>query len=570
MCFGGVYGLEYAHSHGAKRSGHSPLVPPYGLQVFLYFKNYFLPSGTIQTFKPQNEKTKQDCVEEQRIMDKVHHEKHGYSIFTEENFKDRITAVHHFGKENNQKLVSDENINQEREKDLSYFEVHVIEQNSTLQNLLESRLTTNEDFYMNNGINNYNDLKISISPESTGQNSSKDGDDAIRNLHDHQESAVALIQSHSQQATGSVTSIKLLRAESKETKSGNNLSKTPADMNDAKAPSNNKKSQQRNSQPLSNPVKSKITYSIPLNTDYPRQFSQMKNIHSDFEGSGYSDFQDKADHLSPLSGDDQPFKYLYNPSKEEAIVSGLEDSNIQTEFSDPNKAETIDPDTKGAGYNEPPEKEENGRNISRIRTKMGKIANIAGVSQSEGSNDIIGSTNFKELPGKDGQRVDASSQNAHQGKVKFLYPHTRSKEERKEVSSYVVEATNHNTIPKQDRESHRKEMNYSSKNQAISSEKQELSSKGQNQDIFIPSPGIDNEIVFQIGPGFEWTVKTHRKKGLNGHQRQNTTTWNNIISQRKVPWVHRKPYSNRLSSFRKPDSSESSSDSSSSSESEGD
>lgn len=488
----------------------------------------------------------------------------------EENFKGNITAVHHFGKENNQELVSNENINQEREKDLSYFEVHVIEQNSALQNLFESRLTTNEDSYINNGINNYNDLKMSISPEATGQNSSKDGDDAIRNVHDHEEYAAALIQSNSQQATGSITLIKLLRAESKENKSSNNLSKTPAYMSDEKVLSNNKKSQQRNSQTLNNPVKSKVSYSIPLNTHYQRQFSQMKNIHNDFEGSGYSDFQDKADHLSPFSGDDQPFKYLYNPSKEEAIVSGPEDSNIQTAFSDPNKAETINPGTKGEGYNEPPEKEENGRNISKIKTKIGKMANIVGVSQSKGNNDIIGSTNFKELPGKDGQRVDASSQKSHQGKVEFLYPHTPSKEERKEASSHVVEATNYNEIPKHGRGSHRKEIDYSSKNQAISSEKQELSSKGQSQDLFIPSPGIDNEIASQNGPRSEWTVKTHRKKGLNVHQRQNNTTWNNIMSQRKVPWVHRKPYSNRLSSFKEPDSSESSSDSSSSSESDGD
>ncbi|XP_055967111.1 matrix extracellular phosphoglycoprotein [Sorex fumeus] len=482
------------------------------------------------TFQPQGEKMKQDFMDEQR----------------EENIKDKIAAVHHFGKRKTQELTPNKSNGQERERDLSDFRATENKQGSKSQNLLESRLTTNEDYLISNEVNGHSDLKMSMNPESS----------AIREAHDLKESTAALIQNNGQQTIGQVILRELLGEEIKMNKPRNTLSKIPAYMNDEKAPSNHKKNYQRNFPTQNNPVRSKITYHFPPSTDYLTELSRVKNIPSDFEGSGHTDIQEKVDHLFPFSGDGQPFKDILG--KEGAIISGPEDGNIQTEF--------INPDAKGPRYNELPEKEENGSSSTGI--KAGKEADVTGVSLAESTNDIIGITNFKELPGKEGQRVDASSQNAHGGKAEFHYPQTFSNDRRKEGSRNVDEIPNYNEIPKQGKGSRTKEMKYSSKNQAISREKQELSSKSKSQDPLLPSPGTENEIVSQNGPKSEGALITHSRKSHEGQHRRNTQY--KAMSQRKGSWADRKPFSNRLGSPRKPDSSESSSDSSSSSESDGD
>ncbi|XP_061047723.1 matrix extracellular phosphoglycoprotein isoform X2 [Eubalaena glacialis] len=507
------------------------------------------------TLQPQAEKMKQDSVEEQR---------------QEEKNKDNI-ALPHSGKRRNQEPAPKENIVQEKEKDLSLPGTNENNKSTKSQSLLENRQTMKKDYRISNKENAHNDLKMSISPESTGNHGTEDGDNAGSKLHDQEEYGKSLIRNnmHHIMETGAVT--ELLREEIKENKPRNVLSKVPAGANYAKAPSKIKKNHQRDSQAQNIPVKSKSTHRIQHNMDYLKQLPKVKKVSSDFEGSGYPDLQGQEDNdISPFSGDGPPFKDI--SGKGDAIRPDREGADIQTEFSSPSEAETINPDARGPGYNEIPEKEGNGGNTIGTRDETAQKANATDVSLVEGSNNIIGSTNFKKLSGKEGSRVDGGSQNAHQGKTEFHYPHAPTEDKRKDGSSDGAESTNE--IPKNGKGSSRKDAEHSNRNQATSNEKQRFPSMGKGQGQFIPSRGLDNEIKNEIGshngPNNEGTIITHSRKNYYVPHRQNNSMQNKGVSQSKGSWGYRKPHSNRR--FRPPkkhDSSESS-DSGSSSDSDGD
>ncbi|XP_050646426.1 matrix extracellular phosphoglycoprotein [Macaca thibetana thibetana] len=555
------------------------------MRVFCVGLLFLSVTWAAPTFQPQTEKTKQSCVEEQRITYKGHHEKHGHYVFKcvymspgkknqtdvkqEEKNKGNI-GLHHLGKRRYQELSSKENIVQERKKDLSLSEASENNGSSKSQNYFTNRQRLNKEYSISNKENIHNGLRMSIYPKSTGNKQFADGDDAISKLHDQEEYGAALIRNNMQHIVGPVTAIKLLGEENKQSKPKNVLNKIPASMNYAKAHSKDKKKPQRDSQVQKVPVKSKSTHRTQHNIDYPKHLSKVKKIPSDFEGSGYTDLQERGDNdMSPFSGDGQPFKDI--PGKGEATGPDLEGKDIQTGFAGPSEAESTNLDTKEPGYNEIPEREENGGNTIGTGDETAKEADAVDVSLVEGNNDIMGSTNFKELPGREGNRVDVGGQNAHQGKVEFHYPPAPSKEKRKEGSSDATESTNYNEIPKNDKGSARKGVDDSNRNQAILHEKQRFPSKGKSQGLPIPSRGLDNEIKTEMdslnGPSNE-NIPHSRKYHYVPH-RQNNPTRNKGMPHGKGSWG-RQPYSNRrLSSRRREDSSESS-DSGSSSESDGD
>ncbi|XP_002745682.5 matrix extracellular phosphoglycoprotein isoform X2 [Callithrix jacchus] len=553
------------------------------MRVFWVGLLLFSVTWAAPTFRPQTEKTEQSCVEEQRITYKGHHEKHGFYVFKyvymspgkknqtdvkqEEKNKDNI-GFHHLGKRRNQELSSKENIVQKREKDLSLSEARENNQSSKSQNHFTNRQRLNEDYSLSNKENIYNGLKMSVYSESTGNKGFEDGVDDISKLHDQEEYGAALIRNNMQHIIGPVTVIKLLGEENKENKPRNVLNKIPARMNYAKAHFKDKKKPQRDSQAQKGPVKSKSTHQIQHNIDYLKHLPKVKKIPSDFEGSGYTDVQERGDNdISPFSGDGQPFKDI--PGKGEATGPDLEGTDLQTEFAGPSEGESTNLDTREPGYNEIPEREKNGRNTIGSRDETVKEADGVDISLVEGSNDIMGSTNFKKLPGREGNRVDAGSQNAHQGKVEFHYPPAPSKEKRKEGSSDATESTNYNEIPKNGKDGARKGVDHSNRNQATLNEKQRFPSKGKSQDLPISSRGLDNEIKTKMnslnGPSNE---NISRKYHYVPH-RQNNSLGNKGTPQGKDSWG-RQPHSNRRFSSPRRDKSSDSSDSGSSSESDGD
>ncbi|XP_057585740.1 matrix extracellular phosphoglycoprotein isoform X2 [Hippopotamus amphibius kiboko] len=534
------------------------------------------------TLQPQAEKTKQDCVEEQRITYKGHHEKHGYYIFKyvytssgrknqsdvkEEKNKDNV-ALPHSGKRRNQEPAPKENIVQRKEKGLSLHGTNEKNKSTKSQNLLEKRQMMNKDYSVNNKENAHNGLKMPFDPESAGNHGAEVGDNAISKLDDQEEYGEALIRNNLHHRMEPGTVMELLGKENKENKPRNVLSKIPAGANYAKAPSKIKKNHQRDSQAQNNPVKSKSTHHLQHNVDYQKQLPKVKKVLSDFEGSGYPDLQGRGDtDISPFSGDGPPFKDI--SGKGDAIGPDREGTDSQIEFSSPSEVEIISPDTRGPGYNEIPD---HGGHTIGTRGETAQEANAADVRLVDGSNDITGSTDFKKLPGKEGNRVDGSSQNAHQGKTEFHYPHTPTEDKRKDGSSDGAESTNE--IPKSGKGGSRKGTEHSNRNQATSKEKQRFPSKGKGQGQLIPSRRLDNEIKNEVGshngPNNEGTIITHSRKNYYVPHRQNNSARNKGVSQSKGSWGYRKPHSNRR--FRPPkkhDSSDSS-DSGSSSESDGD
>ncbi|XP_047421611.1 matrix extracellular phosphoglycoprotein [Sciurus carolinensis] len=547
----------------------------------------FSVTWAAPTVPPQTVKPRRGCVEEHRLKYKGHHEKHGYYIFKyvntspgkknqtnrkqEEKSRDNL-ALHHFEKRRHQEPSSNENIVQEREKDLSLFEANGKNQSSKSTNLSANR--QNEDYSIHNTGKAHNDLLMSVYPEFTRNEGAKNGDDDISKLHDQEEYGVAFIRSNMQHVVRPGTLAELWGKENQEHKPRNVLSKNPSGVDYAKSHSKDKRNHRRDPQAQKSPVKSKHAHHIHIrrNTQYLKQRPRVPKIPSDFEGSGYIDFQERGDNdIFSFSGDGQPSKGI--PSQGGAVSPDLESTDVQTGHSGPRETVTINPDTRGPGYNEIPEREENGGKAIGAKHETGEEAGTADISLVEGSNDITGTTNFRELPGKEGNRVDAGSQNAHQGKVEFHYPHMPSKERLKEGSSDTMESANYNEIPKNGRGSSRKGTEPSNRNRVTSNGKQRFSSQGKSQGLLVPSHGLDNDIKNEVGshtgPNNEENIITHSRKGHYVPRGQNNSTWNKGMSQRKGSWYYRKPHSNRnLSPPRRDESSES--DSGSSSESDGD
>ncbi|KAG8511635.1 Matrix extracellular phosphoglycoprotein [Galemys pyrenaicus] len=483
----------------------------------------------------------------------------------EEGNEDNI-ALHQFDKRRIQGPTPKEPIDQKREKDVSLSGVNENNQSSKHPHLFENRQTMNEGYGITNRENPYDVLKMSTHPESTEAAGVEDGDDDLSTLHDQEEYGTAFIRHNIPHRIEPGTVTELLREENKEKKPKNILSKILADANYAKYPSKDKKNHQRGPQTQNNPVKSKSTHHIQSNVDYLKQLPKVKKVPSDFEGSSYPELHGRGDNdIAPFSGDGQPFKDIFGEG--ESTDPDLGGMDTHTEFSGPNEPEINNLDTRGPGYNELPEKEENGRDSIGIKDKTEEEASAAEISLVEGSNDITGITNFKELPGKEGNSVDGNSQNAHQGQVEFHFPHAPSKEKRKEGDGDATENTHDNEIQKRGKGSSEKGIENSNRDQKTSSENQRFSSKGKSQE-FIPSHDLDNEISSHNDPDIERTT-THKRKGHFVPHRQNTSTENTGVPQRKGSWRHRKPHSNRFGYSRKHDSSESS-ESDSSSESEGD
>ncbi|KAM6220947.1 matrix extracellular phosphoglycoprotein [Rhynchocyon petersi] len=558
------------------------------MQVFCLGLLLFSLAWAAPTFQPQSEQTKQSCVEEQKIMYKDHHEKHGYYDFKyvytsprrknetdmKQEGKKKDATTLHYSRKQRQDLPPKKSTVQERQKEFSILEVSKNNQSKKSQNLFANRQIQHESHSIGNKENAHNDLKMSIYPESNVNNRAKTRDELNSELHDQEEYGSTLIVNNMKHLMGPVTVKELLRKEDRKKKPRTVVNRILEGTNYAEGFDKGKNNEQRDTQAWNIPVKSKSAHPIQHNTDFVKQLPKVKTIPSDFEGSGYSELQERGDNgISFFSGDGWPFEDI--PGEGGAAGPDLEGTDIQTGYSDPSEAETTNVDTRGQGYNEIPEKEEiNGNHIgARDSTKD---TNAAGVSLVDGSNDIIGSTKFKELPGKEGNRVDSGSQNAHQGKVELHYPLILSKEKRKESDSDVAKSTNFNEIPKNDKSSTQKGSEHPNRNQATFHEKQKFYGKGKSQNQLISSPGLHNEGKNEIGshsgPTNEENTATHndgRKSYYVPHE-QNNAMKSKGMAQRKDSWDYRRLHSNgSRSPPRKHDSSESS-ESDSSSGSDGD
>ncbi|XP_013007335.2 matrix extracellular phosphoglycoprotein [Cavia porcellus] len=396
-------------------------------------------------------------------------------------------------------------------------------------------------------------------PESTGPSRTKDGDSGMRSLH-VQEYGTALLRNKAPAVTRPVTVLEWWEGQDSEKNPRNVPRNVPADVNYAKARSQGKKRHQPGAGGRSNPGRSTGAGHTQCSAHCQTQLSNAPRIPRDFEGSGYTGAQGRGDNdVSPFSGDGQPFQDIPDKGQTGLLVPG--------------EAETSDTDRRGLGPNETPETDGGRDNVLVARVGTEKEAGAAVPSLGEGSSDLMGSTNFRDLPGTQGNRVDMGSQNAHRGKVELHYPSVPFQGQTKGGGGVASKSVAHNEIPKHGKGSARKATEPSGRNQAALSEKHQFFSRGESQRGIIPPRGLDNEIKNEIsshhGPHSEGNGVTHSRRNLQASRGQNDTVGGKAGAQRRGSWGHRRPHSHRgFSSPRSWDSNDSS-DSSSSSESSG-
>ncbi|XP_023568712.1 matrix extracellular phosphoglycoprotein [Octodon degus] len=504
----------------------------------------FSVTWAATTFQPQTVNTRRGQVEGQR---------------QEEKSKGHI-ALHHFDKRRNQELSYHENSVLENEKVVSIFEANGNSQSSKSPHLSANRKTRKEEYRVIGKGKAHEDRVVPMYPESTGPKGAADGGNSARSPVVQEGYDTALVRNKMQSVRRPMTVTE--QWEEDKDKSPRNIPrKIPADVNYANAHSKGKKSHQPVARAQNSPVKGKSTWRIRRSTHYLPQLSKVRRIPSDFEGSGYTDLQGRGDSdSSPFSGDGQPFKDVLR--KGEAGGPDLKSTDRQTGLLGLSETEPINADTRGLGPNEIPEGEEGGDHGLTARAETVK-------ETGEGSSDITGSTNFRDLPGKEGNRVDTSSQNAHRGKIELHYPGVPLQGQTKGGSGVSTESATHNEIPRHGTGATRKATELSGRNQVTLSEKHQFSGKGESQGLIIPFHGLDNEVSSHYGPHNEGSRITHRRKTPYVSHGQNDTVPGKGGPQRRGSWAYRRTHSHRgFSSPRRGDSSESS-DSSSSSESGG-
>ncbi|XP_028629584.1 matrix extracellular phosphoglycoprotein [Grammomys surdaster] len=410
----------------------------------------------------------------------------------------------------------------------------------------------NVDGSNSNQGNFHKDLTASVYPEPMVGKGAEDGQSVPLHMPDQDRYGAALLRNTMQPVKSMVIGTELWRDRNQEKKPQSVLSIIPADANDVKDSLKDIKNQQRYLLSQDIPVKSKLTRQTRRSTHYLTHLPQVRKIPSDFEGSGSPDLLVRGDNdVPPFSGDGQHFMHI--PGKGGATGPGLESSASHPD-SGASKAEVVDPHMYGLGSNEIPGREGQSGSAYATRHKTAQEAGSAGVGLVEGSNEITGSTNFRQLPGKEGNRVGAGSQNAHQGKVEFHYPQVSSKEKVKGGGREHTERAGYNEIPKSSKGSSSKDAEESKGNQVTLTESQRFPGKSKSQSSH--------------SLGYE--VKSEQETNHYVHHGQNNPTGNKGTSQRRGSWPSRRPYSHRRVSTRQRNSSSESSYSRSSSESDGD
>ncbi|XP_021019540.1 matrix extracellular phosphoglycoprotein isoform X1 [Mus caroli] len=415
----------------------------------------------------------------------------------------------------------------------------------------------NEDSSGGNQGNIHRDLATSVYPETTVGEGTEDGQGALLHPPGQDRYGAALLRNITQPVKSLVTGAELRREGNQEKRPQSVLSVIPADVNDAKVSLKDIKNQERYLLSQSSLVKSKHTLQTRQtrrSTHYLTRLPQIRKTARDFEGSGSPDLLVRGDNDVPrFSGDGQHFMHI--PGKGGAAVGSGPESSTSRPISGSSKAEVVDPHTNGLGSNEIPGREGHGGSAYATRDKAAQGAGSAGGSLVGGSNEITGSTNFRELSGKEGNRIDAGSQNAHQGKVEFHYPQVASREKVKGGGGEHAGRAGYNEIPKSSKGSSSKDAEESKGNQLTLTASQRFPGKGKSQGPAPPSHSLSNEV-----------------KSEENHyvfHGQNNLTMNKGMSQRRGSWPSRRPHSHRRASTYQRDSSESSS-SGSSSESDGD
>uniref|UniRef100_F7ANS0 Matrix extracellular phosphoglycoprotein n=1 Tax=Monodelphis domestica TaxID=13616 RepID=F7ANS0_MONDO len=225
-------------------------------------------------------------------------------------------------------------------------------------------------------------------------------------------------------------------------------------------------------------------------TEYSKLSPKQIKFPYDFEGSG----QEEEDNDFSFSGGG-----MVDPDRE--TTSGY------TNVPDPDKTNAIKNNSKfligKEDNNEIPEKEEHDLNSNGGNSTRDIIGNDVSKTQREeknidnkilgGSNYIKGSTNYRKLPGKEGNDFDANTVNAHQGSGGFHHSQQSLEKQRiigqhaNKSSIDIIEGTDYNEISKYGKDKTKAGIGSSKRDQKTKNDKEKSLSEGKGQSLFIPS-----------------------------------------------------------------------------------
>nr|ACS37556.1 matrix extracellular phosphoglycoprotein [Echinops telfairi] len=522
------------------------------------------------TFQPQSEKTKQGCVEEEKITYKGHHEKHGYYVLKcvyrsprrktqtdikqEEWSKDR-TALHHLGTRRKQESPLEKNSAQEREKYVSLLETNGNHQSQKSQTLFANRKTGHEHYSVNHTEDVHADCAVSLRAASTRKSGPEKVAAALRE-RDRETEGAAHPGKDMPWFPGPGAALELPREKNKEKKLGEAPHTIPRGVHNEEASPKYEKTLQRDAQAPNGPAQGTNPRHVRGGTDFLQQLTKVKTLPRDFEGSGYPHLRQRGDDdVGPFSGDGQPSEDILGQG--ETTSPDPEGPDIQT-----GESEATQPDRRGSRYNE-----KGGSSRDAIGSGDPAAPGSTGADVrlvEEGADDILGQTDLQELPG---HHVDSGSRNAHRGGVEMLYPGTPSKGKRKESGREVTQSTKDNEIPKNGKSGTRKGAGHSHRNQVTSTEEQKPPGKRKS-----PGPARGNEIGSYKSPASEENRVAHN----DGGRRLYAPPWRNNaargkgVSRGNGSREPRRPHSNRSRDRRRQGDSSEPSESDSSSSSEGD
>ncbi|XP_043829149.1 matrix extracellular phosphoglycoprotein [Dromiciops gliroides] len=485
--------------------------------------------------------------------------------------KDHV-PVHHFDKGNKQEISPNANVIQESNKSQDV--------SSSKQILIKDQDTASSKTF-------HSDFEDTIYTGFTGNAKADYGESVSKNRPEPEAHGIILINKNVQQGRKHASASRLWAVEEdkEDNKIGNSIDHKlegtkyleahgKGDENIA----NNQRGNQKQNIPRDQRTISHAQYS----TDYSKLSPKHIKFPYDFDGSG----QGKEDND-------------FSPSSQEMIVPDTETTDDYTNVPDPDKANAINSNSKfligKEANNEVPEKEEydlnskGGNSTGDVRSDVSKTSrkekNIIDKQILKGNNVIRGSSNYRELPGKEGDGIDANTGDAYQGIVGIRHSQGSLKKQSiigqhaRKGSNDIIEGKG---ISKYGKDNTKAGEGSSKREQKTKNDKDKNLSEGKSQGLLIPSPSHtyplkgENEIKKEINLHYGYNKERSitkipsdiRKNHYAAHRKVSSTKSHHVYGRKRV-WHPIKAHSSKK--FKPPkrnDSSDSSDSDSSDSDSD--
>nr|ACS37559.1 matrix extracellular phosphoglycoprotein [Notamacropus eugenii] len=473
--------------------------------------------------------------------------------------KDHV-PVHHFAKRSKQEISSKGNVIQESDKS---------------QDISAGKQMLIKDQDTGGSKTSHHDFKDTIYAGFTGNAKAEHAESVSKDLHDQEAHSVILINKNIQHGRKYTSAPRfwVVEKDTEENKIGNSIynklegAKYPEDQGKGNKDIAN---DQRDVPNQNIPVDHRVISHVQYSTDYSKLSLKYVKFPYDFEGSGQG--QEDID---------------FSPSSREMLVPETETTDGYTSVPDPDKANVISSNSKllkgKEGNNEVPE---NGGDPTGGIVGIGvsktprKEKNIIDNQIIRGSNAIGGSTNYKELPGNEGDGFDANTGNAYQESLGVHHSQGSLKkqsiigQDARKGSNDIREGKE---ISKHDKDHSKAGVESSKRDQKTKNDKEKKINKGKSQGLLTPSHGQTyplkgengrkNEAHLHYGYSKERSITQFSSSSRKNHHAEHRK-FSSTPGQKRFWGPMNSHSSKRFKPLKRNDSSDSSSSDSSDSDSD--